>query len=178
MDRVTTNDDDTAGRVLGLLRGAYLTAAEAQQIRCAVGECEGRRIARELRHYAKGGEPLQVVPVDWTADLEAEAVAQGQDGPDPVYEVAPRFGGVEYRPTPTDPFEGFPDLPLGYTPAPAARRVGGEPWEPEDVGPGLGDGPIDPDAPIPLELADPAADDDADDTPLVVPPFTDEQEGE
>ncbi len=199
---------------------------------CRDRAADARRQELLTRHYAKGGEPLRVVGTDdesrdWAAPHEEEAVLQGQDGPDPVYAVAPRpgvnfggstrlsgpgisyevptaedppleafavaprFGGVECRAVPADPFEGFPDLPLGADAlAPAARRIGGEQWEPEDVGPGLteadhcpltgcmpaGEESLDPDAPIPFDLADDDQDDD--DTPLVVPPFTDEQEGE
>ncbi len=127
MDRVTTSESDIVERVRNLLAGTYLTAVEAQKIRCAVGEAEGRGKGRQTaadlaaeerlrahyrRHYAKGAEPLKVVPdgpIDWSAPYEAEAVAQGQDGPDPVYLVAPRFGGVEMRSTPVDRPEGAPD---------------------------------------------------------------------
>ncbi len=179
MDRVTTSESDIVERVRNLLAGTYLTAVEAQKIRCAVGEAESRGKSRQTaadlaaeerlrahyrRHYAKGGEPLRVI--DWSAPYEAEAVAQGQDGPDPQYIVAPRFGGAEMRSTPVDRPEGAPDAlePLYAVQAEAAAMT------PDEADPGAGvphDAfAFDAAGRAVLTPAD-ADDDDPEDTPLV-----------
>jgi len=188
MDRVTSYPNPLAA-IVGLLPDLTLAQLHAVKVEAAAAEallrsrlsaCAGRdreqHRERLLRHYAKGGEPLKVVPADdeprdWAAPYEDEAVRQGQDGPDPAYVVAPRFGGVECRSVPADPFVGFPDLPPGPAGRPPEALDALAPlYEVQRQTAALAERDRCP-------LTGDAADDDGD-TPLVVPPFTDEQEGD